>query len=551
MIKLPPVNICLFLLISIVDSIENEKCKPKPIAIGQCQNKFYNFTSLSQDQEAEVQIPIETYRSLLSNGCSKHLNFLLCSVYVPFCDYDTGIQLEPCRKVCEKVQFDCEPILKLVNLSWPEKLNCSRFPLESSHQMQCMHPSQEENLQRKIQIQNLSLNKDRNNIHEPKQYRGQCRHMRNGEKYVFINRTGRCALKCSENDFFSKESKTIAEIWMKVITSLTFVSTLFTCVTFCHNRRIRYPEQPIIFLTFSYNIYSISILLRLFLGREKVSCDFDPVSGQKILIQEGLENTNCAITFLLNFFFSTATHMWWIMLCLCWTLFCALNVSALSLAKNSGIFHLFVWLMTSVLTVSVLILRSVDADELFGLCSVGEQTPDLLLTFSIIPQLICLIIGFIFLLSGFFFFKYRTKKFSNKSLCHHQKITFLLSIGFRLGLFSIIYIIAIATMICCELYQYYNYHYWSRAPIKFSKRKDAIVAVFLLKFFMNQVVGINSAIWILSLDSVAAWKKCFVMLLEKVTFNKKIKSNSREIESYGQLNSTNSNKYWLYCKSGN
>lgn len=517
----------LFPLISMNHSFENDKCIPGPITIKQCQHKFYNHTDLSimmdKDRESEIQIQIDQFIPLLVNECSKELNFFLCSAYVPFCDYDQKIYRPPCRNVCEKVQNDCEALMKKFNISWPKTLNCSEFPTEQTNGIQC--------LQNRKERQFPKVHKEPSNDKplrgkQPFKH-GQCQHLRNGENYVFINRTGRCALKCMSDDLFSRKSKDLAEIWMTIIASVTFISTLFTCITFCHSKRIHYPEQPIIFLTFSYNVYSISILLRLFLTRSKVSCDYDPVSGQRIIIQEGLENTYCAITFLLNFFFSTATHMWWIMLSLCWILFCALNVSALSLAKNSGIFHLFVWLMTSLLTVSVLILRSVDADELFGLCSVGEQMPDLLLPFSIIPKTICLALGFVFLILGFIFFKYRTRKLNkNNEKFYQQKVTNILSIGFRLGLFSIIYIIAITILICCELYQYNNYHSWLTAPGIFNKGKEPIVAVFLLKLFMSQVVGINSAIWIWSLDAAGSWKRLFRMVVEKVNYLKKNPSRS-------------------------
>ena len=50
--------------------------------------------------------------------------------------------------------------------------------------------------------------------------------------------------------------------------------------------------------------------MRLIAGRGDVACFRDPQHGVDILIQEGLDQTNCAIVFLLLYFFGMAASLW-------------------------------------------------------------------------------------------------------------------------------------------------------------------------------------------------------------------------------------------------
>uniref|UniRef100_A0A915IL61 FZ domain-containing protein n=1 Tax=Romanomermis culicivorax TaxID=13658 RepID=A0A915IL61_ROMCU len=43
------------------------------------------------------------------------------------------------RSVCLKVQFDCMPLFNKVSMSWPESLNCTKFP-EAGRGTLCMDP---------------------------------------------------------------------------------------------------------------------------------------------------------------------------------------------------------------------------------------------------------------------------------------------------------------------------------------------------------------------------------------------------------------------------
>ena len=55
---------------------------------------------------------------------------------------------------------------------------------------------------------------------------------------------------------------------------------------------------------------SVGYIVRLIAGRGDVACYREPQHGEWILIQEGLDQTNCAVVFLLLYFFGMAASIW-------------------------------------------------------------------------------------------------------------------------------------------------------------------------------------------------------------------------------------------------
>lgn len=55
---------------------------------------------------------------------------------------------------------------------------------------------------------------------------------------------------------------------------------------------------------------SVAYVVRLIAGRADVACVRDPQHGVAIMIQEGLDDTNCAIVFILLYFFGMAASVW-------------------------------------------------------------------------------------------------------------------------------------------------------------------------------------------------------------------------------------------------
>lgn len=109
-----------------------EQCEP--IEIPQCQSMPYNLTQMPNwmhhNTQKNARLVFEKFEILIDQRCSEDLLFFLCSVFVPVCPVSlNSTEIPPCRKLCERVREGCEPLLHSFNVSWPDELECSNFPL--------------------------------------------------------------------------------------------------------------------------------------------------------------------------------------------------------------------------------------------------------------------------------------------------------------------------------------------------------------------------------------------------------------------------------------
>ncbi|ETE59459.1 Frizzled-4, partial [Ophiophagus hannah] len=412
------------------------------------------------------------------------LQFFLCSVYVPMCTEQINIPIGPCSGMCLSVKRRCEPVLKEFGFSWPENLNCSKFPPHNDHNHMCMEgPGDEE-----IPLHSKA----------PLHPGEECQSVgSNSDQYIWVRRSLSCVLKCGyDAGLYSRSAKAFTDIWMAVWASLCFISTAFTVLTFLiDSTRFSYPERPIIFLSMCYNIYSIAYIVRLTVGRERISCDFDEAI-EPVLIQEGLKNTGCAIIFLLMYFFGMASSIWWVILTLTWFLAAGLKWGHEAIEMHSSYFHIAAWAIPAVKTIVILIMRLVDADELTGLCYVGNQNLDALTGFVVAPLFTYLVIGTLFIAAGLVaLFKIRSNL--QKDGTKTDKLERLMV---KIGVFSVLYTVPATCVIACYFYEISN---WGI----FRYSADASnMAVEMLKIFMSLLVGITSGMWIWSAKTLHTWQ---------------------------------------------
>lgn len=526
--------VCLFYGVFASETVRT--CEP--IRSTMCKGLGYNVTGMPNlvdhpDQEDAI-LQLQTFTPLIQYNCSSRLKFFLCSVYVPMCTEKVLTPIGPCRPLCESVRDRCKPVLHEFGYPWPGALNCSKFPLENNHEHMCMEgPDVEQDRhtvppvrrpgrteQTTASTQTFVPRIHQQSIPEikypdlPKQLSKPCMHLgyRNFMKYTYINRTERCALLCDQNDIFTDDNKYFANVWMAVWAGLCFVSTMFTVLTFViDSQRFRYPERPIILLAMCYNIYSIAFIVRLIAGRDDIACDTESQSGQNILIQEGLENTDCAIVFLLLYFFGSASSLWWVILTFTWFLAAGLKWSHEAIQIHSSYYHLAAWAIPAIQTIVILVMRDVDADELTGICYVGNQDTSTLMGFVIGPHLIYLILGASFLIAGFVS---RSVKKSSRpterapsssssssigATCREDKIEALM---IRIGIFSVLYTVPAACVIGCLLYEYISRDSWYSSKSRSAPNTE----IFMLKLFMSLVVGITSGIWVWSTKTLVSWR---------------------------------------------
>lgn len=497
-----------------------------PIEIPTCKGQGYNVTGMpnlaGNDMQRDAQLQLNTFNPLIQYGCSSQLTFFLCSVFVPMCTDKVKDPIGPCRPMCESVKRKCQPVLQEFGFSWPDILNCTKFPPRNNQDHMCMDgPGEKEDEEThntvgqthqgsRSGVGRTGKNRNANvggwqhgkppypNMHRA----GTCLHMRHPENYVYVNRTERCALRCGRHDAFSYNDKEFSDVWMAIWSILCFSSTLFTVLTFLiDSQRIRYPEQPIIFLAMCYNIYSIAYIVRLVAGRQNISCDVHREMRREysILIQEGLENTDCAIVFLLLYFFGTASALWWVILTLTWFFSAGLKWSHEALQVHSSYFHLTAWAIPAIKTIIILIMRDVDADELTGICFVGNQNDKSLIGFVIGPHVFYLLVGTTFLVAGFIAIFGIRRQVRNGGAKTDKLEIFMV----RIGVFSVLYTLPATCVIACLFYEYTNRKDWYSAG---STSKPSI-EIFMLKIFMNLIVGITCGVWIWSSKTINSWRK--------------------------------------------
>lgn len=114
----------------------------EPIRVEMCMNFGYNMTGMpnlgGNELQQEAKYYLKTFTPLIQYGCSNHLKLFLCSVYIPMCTEKVESPIGPCRGLCEHVYSRCIPVLEDFGFSWPDALNCSRFPVENNHEHMCM-----------------------------------------------------------------------------------------------------------------------------------------------------------------------------------------------------------------------------------------------------------------------------------------------------------------------------------------------------------------------------------------------------------------------------
>ncbi|CAI9738078.1 frizzled-5-like [Octopus vulgaris] len=111
----------------------------EPIAISLCQDLPYNLTGfpnlLNDHNQHAASIGLHEFLLLIESRCSPYSRFFLCLLYTPVCNEEYSLILPPCRKVCKRVQEDCEDLMNSFGFKWPEFFSCpcSRYHLNVGH----------------------------------------------------------------------------------------------------------------------------------------------------------------------------------------------------------------------------------------------------------------------------------------------------------------------------------------------------------------------------------------------------------------------------------
>ncbi|KFP84468.1 Atrial natriuretic peptide-converting enzyme, partial [Acanthisitta chloris] len=137
-------------------NIFRDSFQENSITNSQCQMLPYNYTTVTSVLSIVKSIEMEKFLKFFSYlkrlSCYRHIMLFGCSLALPECisDGDDSRGLLPCRTFCEAAKEGCEPVLGMVNASWPDFLKCSQFQNKTENDTTtrvCFSPHQEKGKQ--------------------------------------------------------------------------------------------------------------------------------------------------------------------------------------------------------------------------------------------------------------------------------------------------------------------------------------------------------------------------------------------------------------------
>ena len=502
----------VFLVIVILLPAGCRELKCEKVTIPMCRHVGYNVTYMpnmfNHGTQAEAALEVHQFWPLVEIRCSPDLRFFLCSMYAPICDKLYDQELPPCRSLCERARKGCGPLMRRYGFRWPERMDCSNFPELGDENRLCMDKNTTEDEEMTDEETDL-----KNDVRPSKpMISANCCTCRPpfvstvslepaGSKVISVGGISHCGMSCNRT-YFSTDQDSFSSFWIGLWAILCFLSTAITVITFLVDmQRFKYPERPIIFLSGCYLMVALGYIIRFIAGFEQVACD-----SNGLIRYETSGPASCTVVFLLIYFFSMASSLWWVILAFTWFLAAGMKWSNEAITNYAQYYHAVAWLIPAVQTIAVLALSTVDGDPVSGICFVGNQNLQSLLVFVIVPLVVFLVFGTSFLISGFYSL-IRIRKILRKH--GGMKTDKLEKLMIRIGVFSVLYTVPATICVACYFYEFVNRDKWERS-ITCSDCHEQVKpdhSVFIIKYFMALVVGITSGFWIWSGKTIESWRK--------------------------------------------
>jgi len=207
---------------------------------------------------------------------------------------------------------------------------------------------------------------------------------------------------------FNDEQRQVLRVWTLFWALLCLASTLFTLATYAVDAgagRFKYPERPIVFLSFCCCVLA-AVFLTGFALDTRVACptpvlaptlgaaaaarslgkqaQWPPIVAQVVYLDapppfmltgaalQGTKNSGCTVLAMMQFYFSSAASVWWVNITISWFLASALKWGSEAIERNAHLLHLAAWGLPALLMIAVLVTHSIDGDVYTGVCSVGN-----------------------------------------------------------------------------------------------------------------------------------------------------------------------------------
>lgn len=441
-----------------------------------------------------VLFQLEALMPLINSHCSRHIRFFLCSVYAPLCSEHVIGAIPSCRGLCEEVKTDCLPALNDLMIIWPALFNCSKFPVSENNGLCMQNPINERKEKYTVALKPKPLICPRNFV---------------ATQYL---QEPQCSPRCDVDALYRSEDKSLVERWIRALAWLCFTSTLFTLLTFwVDGSRFRYPERPVIFIGFCYNLISFVMIMKSSLGPNVLTCVTDEVP---YIAVDALQSPTCTFVFLILYYLSMSAGIWWVILTLAWYLSAAKKWSSEALNSLSTYYHIAAWGIPAVYTQLALALHHVSGDELTGLCYISEPA---ILVYLIIPYTVLLLIGTVvgvFSAAALMKVRKEVREVGRNTIKLERLIA-------RLTVFWSLYTMPAVGTLACLLYEW-----WQTPQAHALQALRAIdcdapgcqldvprvsqITITLLRLFLFLFVGISSGMWVWSSKTCRSWTKLFV-----------------------------------------
>ncbi|RVE45443.1 hypothetical protein evm_009878 [Chilo suppressalis] len=483
----------------------------EPIKVAMCKNLGYNQTGMPNlarhTLQADADVTLQTFSPLVQYGCSSQLDLFLCTVYVPMCTDKVALPIGPCRGLCESVYERCYPVLSKFGFPWPAELDCSLFPAENNHEHMCMEGPGE----RTAPVGTVTL--------DPASTGGRsvCRRLIKPSSWVWVRGSGRCAQFCEAEVLWESGERRAAEVWLATWAALSFACTLAAvgAQLACGDRGSA-GERALVLVALCRCAAAAGWGVRAAAGRSAAGCAKDSTTPARMLLaHDGLANPNCAVVFLLLYYFGLAASVWWVVVAGAWRSSVlrppATPGTSSRNDRHSSLLQLAAWGVPAALAAAVLVTRDVDADELTGTCFVGNQSSKSLLALVIVPETICLLLGTVFLATGLRAILQRPTPVAAPATlltAPQQQITDQSLL--RLGAFAALYAVPSTCILATWVYEYAWRDDWLAAPVPTaepSTHPRPAFWVFLFRIFASQILGVMVAVWIATPRLKALWRK--------------------------------------------
>ncbi|KJH51104.1 fz domain protein [Dictyocaulus viviparus] len=536
----------------------NQKCVP--LKISMCIDVPYNTTVypnlLNHQSQDDAEIAINQYHPLVKVKCSGDIKLFLCTVYAPIC---TPLEepIRPCRDLCLSAKNGCESLMIKFGFRWPEQLECKHFPTEGlcvgqNKTSSTPSPSRSYSPTNSLECPLTMTASVRSHFALP----------------LSSGTLEDCSLPCAADNlvpvFFDKRHRRYLRFWTGGWAVACCVCALFTITTFTIDlARFAYPVRPILYMAVCYLVISVVYMIGV-VGEDSFACGPYGETPQ-LLVTQGGEGTACSALAVAHYYFTIASSVWWVVLCLAWFLAANRKWGAESIAGLAPYLHAASWGMPALLSVIVLVTNSIDGDIFTGICSVGNLQPKVLFYYLFLPIIGCIILG-LFLLACGICSMMRIRTYIKLQHADVDKnIRKLEKLMFRVGGFAVMYVLPTAASAAVLCYQAVQMPFWldmrpfccsifisntikiglptldvmlfelalytlrcihpDRVKYGFSMPRTScnhrmdnmspgpeLILIFI-KYLCQLIVGITCAVWICSAKTVASYQKVYVKII--------------------------------------